>query len=482
MSAKVATELGIPCIAEQAEIETNLSLIAGKTGLVDGNGSIDRKEQDPSDLGVEVSDESIDESEVDEEHPIGKVIVDFIHRVLDIEDCARLFISSAIDTYNLKYDELFAELDACSLDPDCISSAAEKIVNMREVAQVLRKLERHSKSLPIDTMERSLFVNIFSCYDKFVGELVFAIYRCAPHLYKNINRDMPLSEVLNYASIDDLKEVVLDKEVESLRRKSYIEQFKEFENRFGLPLTKFESWPNFVEMGQRRNLFTHCDGIVSKQYLQICKEQNCKVDKSVNAGDQLKIGGKYFFSACHVAAEVATMLGQTLWRKLIPDDLEVADISLNRLIFDFLQDESWKNAISLSKFALSLPKISKEVYKRMYAVNYAIALKAIDQPAAAKSVLDKFDWSATTYDFRLAYEVLVGDLDLASDLMVRLGQDGEFITELSYHDWPLFRDFRETEQFYNGYEAVYGYKYSAKLAEIVESKIQDADEHPHVAQ
>ena len=301
-------------------------------------------------------------------------------------------------------------------------------------------------------------------------------------MYKSLNRDMPLSEILNYASINDLKEMVLDKEVETLRRKSYVEQFGEFENRFGLPLTKFDSWPVFVEMGQRRNLFTHCDGIVSKQYLQICKDNNCKLDKDIQPGDQLKIGGKYFFKACTVATEVATMLGQTLWRKIIPDDLEKADISLNRLIFDFLQDESWQNAISLSKFALGLPRVSKDIYKRMYAINYAIALKAIGEISAARSVLQKFDWSATIYDFRLAYEVLVGDLDVAADLMKRLGVDGEFINELSYHDWPLFRDFRGTEQFFDSYESVFGYKYSSKLAEIVEEKIMSVDEHMHQAE
>ena len=162
-------------------------------------------------------------------------------------------------------------------------------------------------------------------------------------------------------------------------------------------------------------------------------------------------------------SHVGVMLGQTLWRKVLDDELEKADSHLSSIVFDYLQMEHWGNAISVSKFALGLPKISTDEMERIFSVNHAIALSAIDKKKAAKTVLDRKDWSATTYDFKLAYAILTEDYQEAETLMCKLGKEGELIVELAYHEWPLFREFRDSKEFFRGYEKVYGYKYSSKL-------------------
>jgi hypothetical protein len=223
-------------------------------------------------------------------------------------------------------------------------------------------------------------------------------------------------------------------------------------------------------------LFTHCDGIVSKQYLDICKEVGCKIKEGRGVGDQLEIGAKYLFQSCMLIAQVGVMLGQTLWRKVLEEELEKADSHLSNIVFDYLHMEHWGNAISVSKFALSLPKISTDEMERIFSVNHAIALSAIDKSKAAKAILDKKDWSATTYDFKLAYSILTEDYAEAEALMCKLGKEGELIDELSYHDWPLFREFRDSSRFFRGYENVYGYKYSSKLHEIAEIRKDEVED------
>ena len=169
------------------------------------------------------------------------------------------------------------------------------------------------------------------------------------------------------------------------------------------------------------------------------------------------------------------MLGQTLWRKTMPEEIEKADSHLARNIFDFLHTERWVYAISLSKFALALPRISTETFERIYSVNYAIALKAINKDSAARNILDKKDWTATAYDFKLAYAIITDNYKEAQELMKKIGKKGELIDELSYHDWPLFRDFRDSDEFFCGYEEVYGYKYSTKLNELAEGIKSNVD-------
>lgn len=51
-----------------------------------------------------------------------------------------------------------------------------------------------------------------------------------------------------------------------------MEQFEVLQKRLELKLTEFPHWRRFVEAAQRRNLLTHCDGIVSEQYLSVCRK------------------------------------------------------------------------------------------------------------------------------------------------------------------------------------------------------------------
>lgn len=407
---------------------------------------------------------------------IKDVIDTFLHRILDIEDCAKEYIVAAAKSYNDNAKKLKSDIEKNQKALENEAEETARVLTVKELRKTLREIERHNRSSPVTTLERSLFISLFSVFDKFVGDLVAVLYSKKPELYNKINKEISLSEVLKYESMDELRQVFLDKEIETIRRKGYIDQFKDLEGRFSITLTKFKEWPYFIERSQRRNLFTHCDGIVSKQYLDVCSEAGCKVKDKIKVGDQLEIGGKYLFQSCMLVAHVGTMLGQTLWRKILDDELEKADSHLSSIVFDYLHMEHWGKAISISEFAQALPNISTDEMQRIFSVNHAIALCSINKKDEAKAILDRKDWSATTYDFKLAYSILTGDYHEAEKIMCKLGKEGELITELSYHDWPLFREFRDSKEFYSGYEKVYGYKYSHKLSEIAETRKSDVEE------
>jgi hypothetical protein len=404
------------------------------------------------------------------------VIDTFLHRILDIEDCAKEYIVAAAKSFNDNAKKLKGDIEKYQKALENEVEETARILTVKELRKTLREIERHNRSSPVTTLERSLFINLFSVFDKFVGDLVAVLYRKRPELYNKINKEISLSEVLKYESMDELRQVFLDKEIETIRRKGYVDQFKDLEGRFSIVLTKFKEWPYFIERSQRRNLFTHCDGIVSKQYLDVCREVGCKVKDKIKVGDQLEIGAKYLFQSCMLVAHVGTMLGQTLWRKTLDNELEKADSHLSSIVFDYLHMEHWGKAISTSEFAQTLPNIATDEMQRIFSVNHAIALCSINKRNEAKAILDRKDWSATTYDFKLAYAILTGDYPEAEKIMCKLGKEGELITELSYHDWPLFREFRDSKEFYSGYEKVYGYKYSHKLSEIAETRKSDVEE------
>lgn len=411
-------------------------------------------------------------------HLIASAITRFVHKVHDIEESAKNCIPQAKKTYIKRAKEAQGTflINQAIIESDC--SAEEKLVAARNLRTMLRVAKRLENDATITTLERSLFIGLFTCFDKFVGELIEGVYSTRTDLFKNIGAQFSVCEVLEYPNLEEFKAAVLEKEIETIRRKSYMEQFKEFEKRFSFEtLTKFDSWSIFIEASQRRNLFTHCDGIISQQYIKMCADVGYKFPNDVAVGQQLGVGANYFFTTCHVVMEVGVMLGHTVWRKMLPDERRLADSELNSLIYDYLHLGQFHKAAALCRFAQKMPKISVDLMDRMFTLNHAIAVRQINGVSAARKILEKKDWSAVIYDFQLARAVLIEDYESAKVYMLKIGKVGELICEVAYHDWPLFKDFRETPQFLEGYEEVFGYKYLSKLSEIVNDAQVAADQH-----
>jgi hypothetical protein len=312
-------------------------------------------------------------------------------------------------------------------------------------------------------LARSFFIGAFSIYDAFIGDLIVAVMSLRPELMDALSGAINAIDVLRAKSLDDLRRSILDREVESLRRESYQDQFKKLEGRFGLKLTAFKNWPSFVEAGQRRNIVTHCDGKVTDQYIRSCVEHGVALDPKARLGETLDISPEYLRGAYLVLRETAAKLTHTLWRKVFPDDRASADKALNELLFEALNLEEWDWAVTMGEFALSQPKFSDELYERMMLINYAQAWYHQGKKEEAIKIVGAKDWSASSADFRLAVAVLKDDVGTAVDLMKTIGRNDNVIERLSYHSWPLFRDLRTTSEFLVAYHDIYGESFVQEL-------------------
>lgn len=423
--------------------------------------------------------EAVEEAEVIEEeviHPIASAIYEYVHSVLDIRECLERFVPIASKQLNEEADKINNTLDKGYNLLEDSSDSKNEILAIKTIEEGRRLAKRFKSSHLIEILMKSLFVSLFSAFDKLTGALISILYSKRVDLFNTINKEIPLSEVLKMDSMDSLKLQVLDNEIEAMRRKSYLDQFKDLEKRFSIKLTKFKTWPLFIEASQRRNLFTHCDGVINQQYLKICDEVNYKGHENQKIGDKLGVDVRYFYIASIVLTEVGVMLGQTLWRKVLPNELLYADTYLVRLIYDFLEWEDWGVAIRLSQFGKNLPEHSDEINRRIILINYAIALIAINKKDAAINLIEKEDWSAVIPDFKLAVAVLKEDDHEAVRLMDKIGKEGELISELAYHEWPLFRDFRSKDCFLASYEKIYGYPFTEKLNELAEESREESED------
>lgn len=411
-------------------------------------------------------------------HPIADAILKGLHRYRDIEAVSRLMVPVAARMQKDMWD--VAHKVVMGIEPEH-SDSQQKPDNddavtpvSAELDDALVVLDRLSEADLPYTLLTSLFLGLFSAFDAFTGNLLRALFLKRPALIDSLDTEVSLAEILRFETFQDLKESVLADYIESIRRKSYVEQFEVLEKRFGLALRKFENWPKFVEMGQRRNLITHCEGVVSKQYIAICKSNAVVIPEGVREGERLRITLPYLLEACSVLYEVSIKLGQVLWRKVMPEEYNEANSNLAEPIYEALKLERWDRAIMLSAFAMEMrPQIS-ELDRRIRLVNYAIALKFSGKAEESLRILDADDWSAAALDFKLAVAVLHDQYGEAAQYMRQIGEEGELVNKSGYHTWPLFREFRRSTEFAEAYAEVFGQSFEIGAAEAA-SQLEDRE-------
>lgn len=310
--------------------------------------------------------------------------------------------------------------------------------------------------LASEAVPRSFIVSLISSYDAFLGGLIRDLFFVKPDILSASERNITFSDLVGFGSVEEARRYIVEKEVETVLRKSHSEQFDWLENKFGLPLRKdLEIWPNFIEVTERRNLFVHNRGIVSNHYLDVCRKHGVEFDVEPQIGEQLSVPTDYFISAFETIFEMGVKLAHVLWRKVQPQDLEKADSNLIAVGYDLLSEERFALARRVLDFSTTtLKRFASDQNRLMLVVNQAQAYKWSDDMDTVRSILANEDWSTRSDDFRLAEAVLLDDLDKANDIVRRVGTTGN-VKKSHYREWPLFRAYRESEAFQLVFEEVF---------------------------
>lgn len=334
-----------------------------------------------------------------------------------------------------------------------------------EFTSTIRQLNELRSQNSTAVLAKSLFTQLFAEFDAYIGELMKVFYLKNDKLLKGISREISLSDLLDFEDLNAVKLSMLDKEIETFRRDSYIEQFSTLEKKFSLSLRKFREWPEFVELSQRRNILTHNGGMVSDQYLVVCEREGYKFKNRPNLGDSAGVTYEYFTNASRLLSKVGLMLAYTLWTKVFPEEIAQIHRALNGTIFHCLQQKRWRFVAELEDFVLSdqMRKEMSDIDLRIRIVNASIGLKFSGSDADASKLIDSVDWSASYRDFRLASAVLHEKYAEAVEVMRSIGKTGEIIKQADYHTWPLFTRFRERPEFYAAYFEIYGEAFAEKV-------------------
>lgn len=311
--------------------------------------------------------------------------------------------------------------------------------------------------LALDLLPVNFIVSFVSQYDAYLGRIIKTIFNLKPELLNNSEKNLLFSELLKFNSMDEAREFVVEKEVESVLRDSHLKQFKWLENKLNMTLRKdLPSFSSFIEITERRNLFVHCNGFVSRQYLDICKENNVENIENITIEEKLKVTPAYFGKCYSILLEIGVKLGQVIWRKLQPEQLEDADNHLNNVCFELLKKGHRKLALNLLTFATdTLKKHHNQEIMCIFTINKALAYYLSNKKKEATKILSGHDWSATSDKFKLAVSVLNEDFENALKIMKGIGKSSESMPKEAYQEWPLFTEFRKRDDFKETFKEIY---------------------------
>ena len=134
-------------------------------------------------------------------------------------------------------------------------------------------------------------------------------------------------------------------------------------------------WPKFIELCERRNLFTHTGGVVSQQYLSICADHKCDIT-NISLGQRLRVQPKYLRGAIRIVYEIGIKLLYVLWRKFDPKNIGKIDLQLNEISFNLIVRKQYRLAESLLQFAADVTKKTGTDYiHKVITVNLANAVR-----------------------------------------------------------------------------------------------------------
>lgn len=330
---------------------------------------------------------------------------------------------------------------------------------LKQYKQLERKKKRAAKAL--DLIPPIYIVSLVSHFDNFLAGLIRCIYSLKPKLLLDSNKSFTYRDVDPLDDLKDVKKLVIDDTIDTLFRDSHSKHFHWLESSLDInTLTKFNQWPAFIELTERRNLFVHSDGIVSPQYIKICKENNYNV-QNIQIGSKLYSDDTYFQSSYNLLCGMAIMLTYIVINKLYcqkdnKEQQEERDDILINIVFDLICEKLYDVAILVSEFALSSQFKRNSRNKLYIELNLAQSYKWKGKKDKCSEILSNLDTEIMMDDFIVPKLVLEEKYDDVYVKMKSLGRESEILSKDHYRDWPIFQKIRKEERFRNTFSEVFG--------------------------
>lgn len=303
---------------------------------------------------------------------------------------------------------------------------------------------------------RHFIISLISQYDSFLGRILRFLFLMKPEILNSSEKQITYANLLEFSDLESAREFIIEKEIESVIRKSHIEHFNWLSEKLKTPFNKdLHCWSDFIELTERRNLFVHCDGHVSSQYLSICEKNKCLPKQDIKVGDELDVSLKYFQKAYECIFEIGIKLAHVILRKICSDKIDDSDESIIDLTYDLIERKEFNLSINILNFFTN-PNVKhkNECDRLVMIINKAQSHKWNGNEEECQKLIKSQDWSACDDRFKIAVATLEEDYEQCYQLMDSLKNNSNF-PKMAYSDWPLFQKLRKQNDFPDNYQHCY---------------------------
>ncbi len=321
------------------------------------------------------------------------------------------------------------------------------------------------KSQPI--IADSFLSALVSKFDAYIGNLMRVIFQTRTDTLRSSAKTLTLREIMDFSTIEEAQKFIIEEEVDSLLRESHDKQVEWFEKLLDIKVRNVSSWPNYIEITERRNLLAHCNGQVNKHYINNCKKNQVTLPEDLGVGVKLTVDEAYFQQAFTTLYEIGFMLGHIVWRKV--SDSNESDAYNNHLLmkcYDLLVIKQYEPVIRILSFILSEKAFKNrmdERYELINVINLAQAYKKSGDSKRCEELLKRYHWDTKNAKFQQAYYVLSDNFEKAAELMSAIEGSNDRLKMDDYKEWPLFDKFRLTDVFREAYKSVFQQEYTEPL-------------------
>ena len=89
-----------------------------------------------------------------------------------------------------------------------------------------------------DMTGENAVIGMVSKYDGFLGQLTKQIFTDIPEILNGSEKEFKASDIFTYNDFNELKDVLIEKEIETVLRKNHVEQLQWLEGKLGIELKK----------------------------------------------------------------------------------------------------------------------------------------------------------------------------------------------------------------------------------------------------
>lgn len=318
---------------------------------------------------------------------------------------------------------------------------------------------------------QSIVTTIVTKFDELIMKLLKISFEKNSGWLKNPDKKITYKELLEIESLDKIKEEIIEKEISGLMHDSHYSQIIFLDSQLKLGIEdQFPLWKEFLEITERRNVFVHTGGRVSSKYLDNCKKWGIKIGDKCKEGARLSAKDEYIKFSLDCFYELSVRLCQSIMRRLFPESYVDGDWYLNNRTVDLLSEERFQLAERILNFAIGIPDKmqSKSEYKYYFIINLCIAEKF--QGKEITEIIKRVNWDPFHPKYHFAIAVLEKRFKEAAELMKQKIVYDE-IGEENFKEWPLLRDFRQTDEFTTVFNEIFHKDFHKVLLEDVAKEI-----------